>query len=122
MCIDNVWGTVCDDTWGTTDATVVCRQLGYSTHGEHAATALIEALIIIGVLAYTGAVAFLNAHFGSGTGEIYLGNVDCIGSESNLIDCPHRSMVSCFNAHNDDAGVRCQGRLCKIVSSCKNYL
>ena len=33
ICMNNEWGTVCDDAWGTTDATVVCRQQGYSTTG-----------------------------------------------------------------------------------------
>ena len=35
VCLNRVWGTVCDDFWGTVDAAVACKQLGYSEHSTY---------------------------------------------------------------------------------------
>ena len=87
MCYNNEWGTVCDDAWGTNDAAVVCRNLGFSATSARALT--------------TG---FTN---GANTQRIWLDQVGCIGSEASLATCQHNAYGVHDCSHIEDAGVTC---------------
>ena len=87
VCVYNRWGTVCDDDWDTSDAEVVCRQLGYNLTSN--------------------AVAYSRAFFGQGTGHIWLDNVQCTGSENELLNCSHNGIDVHNCDHGDDASVIC---------------
>ena len=34
VCVNGVWGSVCDDYWGVLDAKVACRKVGYPIQSE----------------------------------------------------------------------------------------
>ena len=87
VCHEGVWGTVCDDDWDITDATVVCTELGFA-----------QAL-----------AAYHGGYYGAGSGSILMDNVQCNGMETSLIHCAFKGWYTNDCSHDDDAGVLCGG-------------
>ena len=83
---NGTWGTVCDDDWDLQDAMVVCRQLGY-----------INATAAVGP-----------ARFGSGSGPILFSELSCVGNESTITECDHRSTGGHNCSHSQDVGAVCE--------------
>ena len=79
------WGTVCSDWFDMREAYVVCGQLGCGR----------------------ARAAISGARFGPGTGRIWLDNLLCRGTESNLLQCRHPGLGSHNCKHSYDASVFC---------------
>ena len=112
VCINDQWGTVCDDGWNSVDATVVCKQLGYAYTGSEYKYCF-DAIWDIFMLLYwcTDGTSHSNAYFGAGTGPIYLDDVACTSSDNQLLECSSNPVLVHNCDHHDDAGVACEGML-----------
>ncbi|XP_032869701.1 antigen WC1.1-like [Amblyraja radiata] len=87
LLIQVLWGTVCDDSWGLADANVVCRQLGCGS-----------------ALWTPGAGTIAPA-----SGDIWLDEVKCTGSESFLSRCLASPLGQHDCDHKEDVFVTCSG-------------
>ena len=76
------FGPVCDDDWGSHDADVVCRQLGFA-YGD----------------------AFDQSHWGSVADNFAMDNVGCNGDEMQLQECSYNPSDNC--GPGEGAGVHC---------------
>ena len=95
VCVNNEWGTVCDDQWDTTDAQVVCRQLYNLT---------------------SDAFYCRNSHFRGGSGPIWLDDVQCNGSETHLVNCSNSGLgVHRCIGYTENAGVQCAYHMMVLV-------
>ena len=81
---NRTWGTVCDDSFNLEAARVVCFMLG---HG------------------YVGHV--IGNHYGAGRGIIWLDEVQCSGTETNIGDCRHYGWGRHDCSHIEDVSISC---------------
>ena len=79
------WGTVCDESWDINDANTVCGQLGF----------------------YGAERALSGAHYGAGSGPVWMDDVACSAKDSFLYNCNHSGWGRSSCSHSRDAGVIC---------------
>lgn len=110
ICLNGLWGSVCDNNWDIRDSTVVCRQLGYSGC-KFTESILIRSVIFI--LYILSASIPVNRHFilSNAPSFFHLGNVDCIGNESVLSECEQLpiGVRQCYVGF-DEAGAVCNSK------------
>ena len=64
---------------------------------------------------FTGAIAHSYANFGQGSGPIQIDDVNCLGNESNLLNCTYDANNH-HCGHSEDAGVTCSGKCMLLLT------
>ena len=62
-----------------------------------------------------GGTAYSYSFFGAGTGPIYLDDVGCTSSASQLLECSSRPILTHNCDHHADAGVGCEGKEIQVL-------
>ncbi|KAK6194751.1 hypothetical protein SNE40_000318 [Patella caerulea] len=83
--IYGVWGTVCDDSFQSRDAAVICKMLGYQKGGS-----------VLPKGTYDG-----------GLGPIWVDDLGCQGPEASIINCSHKGWGVNNCAHTEDVAIEC---------------
>ena len=111
ICINGSYGTICDDFWDNEDASVVCRQLGFSPHGTYTCTCTEMPFKAQNhqCFHFPGAIAIAGGVFREENLPTLLGSVNCTGNEVSLLECQHNVETVCANTA--DSGVICQGEV-----------
>ena len=68
-------------------------------------------LVISNCLPYTDGEYYNGAHFGAGSGKIWLDDVACTSSNTKLLQCSSSPIGEQTCSHSEDAGVGCEGML-----------
>ena len=106
VCYNNSYWTVCDDRWDSLDAGVVCTQLGFSSQGvlDACLSKLISSHFLL-----SGSIPYGRNVLGNTLVPILLDNLNCDGSEANLLLCSHNGIMIQNCNQNETAGVHCEG-------------
>ncbi|XP_050395591.1 deleted in malignant brain tumors 1 protein [Patella vulgata] len=94
---NGIWGSICDDSFDSRDAVVVCKMLGF------------------------GAQATLRSFSGSTRGPIWLDDVNCDGTETSIADCDFKGWGETNCDHSEDVAIVCTDPVIpKIVARLSN--
>ena len=72
------------------------------------------------LFSHSGAIARYSSYHRRGRGYVLLNDFQCVGNESNLLNCSH-AVITVDSNHDHDVGVECPGAF-EIYIFDNNYI